>query len=389
MEHLISVIVPIYNSACYIRGCVESVLSQTYPYFELILVDDGSDDHSKEICKVLCEEDERIRLIEKKHKGVSVARNAGMKEAKGKYLFFLDSDDIIHPQLLEELYRLQEKKGTVIAAVKHCFVEETAFCRLISWKMEDDYAVNCTYLKNKEALNFRMCGIGGKMILRKAAENVWFNEKLSNGEDTLFLYQLLLKGADASVLDRRWYYCRKHEGSASSVCSISLCRDIYQVFCYIRNQEVKNNRLSNAARWEKDILEKLMEWYGISRRKYDRNLREYIGKLAKIEKRSSLFSISSAKQRIIFTFMFYCYPLFLGFKCLSYILKIWKGIRKIFIKISRMIKRKIVWVKWRIKGKITWLKWFAKEEWAKAWKIRNKARWAGIWLRRICLWPWS
>ena len=84
MKELISVIVPIYNSARYLRDCAASVLEQTYTYFELLLIDDGSEDNSREICKELCVQDERIRLVCREHKGVSAARNAGIEEAQGK-----------------------------------------------------------------------------------------------------------------------------------------------------------------------------------------------------------------------------------------------------------------------------------------------------------------
>ena len=103
---LISVIVPVYNSAPYIEDCVKSVLKQTHTYFELILVDDGSDDPTKEICQELCRIDSRIHFFPQEHKGVAAARNTGMNAAKGKYLFFLDSDDAVHSNILEYLYRM-------------------------------------------------------------------------------------------------------------------------------------------------------------------------------------------------------------------------------------------------------------------------------------------
>lgn len=114
MNDLISVIVPIYNSASYIRECAASVLGQTYPHFEMLLVDDGSEDNSRDICRELCAQESRLRLISRRHKGVSAARNAGMEEAKGKYLFFLDSDDVIHPQLLEALLKVMKETKAAI-----------------------------------------------------------------------------------------------------------------------------------------------------------------------------------------------------------------------------------------------------------------------------------
>ena len=104
MNDLISVIVPVYNSSLYLSSCINSVLQQTFPYFELILVDDGSQDESKYICEKASRTDDRIRFIHQKHKGVSVARNRGIRAAKGNYLFFLDSDDMVHPYIFEVLY---------------------------------------------------------------------------------------------------------------------------------------------------------------------------------------------------------------------------------------------------------------------------------------------
>ena len=116
----ISVIIPVYNTEKYVEECIESVLAQTYTDFELILIDDGSEDNSREICREMGRKDDRIRLIQMEHRGVSAARNAGMDAAVGKYLFFLDSDDMIHPQLLEALYEVHEKNKKVILS-ERCY----------------------------------------------------------------------------------------------------------------------------------------------------------------------------------------------------------------------------------------------------------------------------
>ena len=96
----ISVIIPMYNSQDYIGQCLRSVISQTYRNLEVLVIDDGSTDKSVDICQSYCQKDKRIRLLLQEHGGVSVARNRGLDTAKGAYLFFLDSDDMIHPYLL-------------------------------------------------------------------------------------------------------------------------------------------------------------------------------------------------------------------------------------------------------------------------------------------------
>ena len=99
----ISVIVPVYKVEPYLRRCVDSILAQTYTDFELILVDDGSPDNCGAICDEYAEKDSRVRVIHQENRGVSAARNLGVREALGKYIAFVDSDDAIHPQMYELL----------------------------------------------------------------------------------------------------------------------------------------------------------------------------------------------------------------------------------------------------------------------------------------------
>ncbi|MBR3241347.1 MAG: glycosyltransferase family 2 protein [Parasporobacterium sp.] len=104
MDHpLVSVIIPAYNSEEYIKQCLDSVLSQTYEKIETIIVNDGSTDHTGEICEYYCSHYDTIRCIHQENKGQGAARNRAIKEARGNWLFFLDSDDAIHPQTIELL----------------------------------------------------------------------------------------------------------------------------------------------------------------------------------------------------------------------------------------------------------------------------------------------
>lgn len=93
MSYLVSIIIPIYNIEKYIEECVNSVLTQSYENIEIILVDDGSKDKSPIICDNLCKKDNRVQVIHKKNGGLSSARNAGIKVAKGDYIAFIDGDD--------------------------------------------------------------------------------------------------------------------------------------------------------------------------------------------------------------------------------------------------------------------------------------------------------
>ena len=117
---MVSVIIPVYNRAAYIGRAIESVLEQTYRDFEIIVVDDGSTDNTKEALKPY---DDKIRYIYQENQGASGARNAGIKIAEGKYIAFLDSDDIWLPEKLEkqmELFQKSSKKlGVVYCGVSY------------------------------------------------------------------------------------------------------------------------------------------------------------------------------------------------------------------------------------------------------------------------------
>ncbi|WOO38857.1 glycosyltransferase family 2 protein [Anaerocolumna sp. AGMB13020] len=101
---LISVIVPVYNVEKYLDACVSSICNQTYSNLEIILINDGSRDSSGLLCNEWTEKDERIIVIHKENGGLSDARNAGLKAAKGNYITFVDSDDVISESMLEQLY---------------------------------------------------------------------------------------------------------------------------------------------------------------------------------------------------------------------------------------------------------------------------------------------
>ena len=101
--HFISIIVPIYNSSSYLHGCIDSILSQSYTNFELLLIDDGSTDESGIICDEYVEKDARVRVFHKENGGVSSARNLGLEEAQGEYVCFADSDDTLPQDALKIL----------------------------------------------------------------------------------------------------------------------------------------------------------------------------------------------------------------------------------------------------------------------------------------------
>lgn len=161
---MVSLIVPVYNISEYLPVCVKSLQNQTAPDLEIILVDDGSTDGSGDLCDAYAREDSRIRVIHKANGGLSDARNAGMDAAKGEWLLFVDGDDYLVPDAVEQLlsyaepdtdfvqFHYQETDGTwlpgkQIANPQICTDPKEMFQRL--YEKGGVYASSCTKLWNK------------------------------------------------------------------------------------------------------------------------------------------------------------------------------------------------------------------------------------------------
>lgn len=111
----ISIIVPVYRAEKYLNACVDSILRQTFSDFELVLIEDGSPDQSGAICDEYAQRDERVRVIHQPNQGQAAARNHALPMTQGKWLCYVDSDDTIHPQMLEHLYRAAVESGAGIS----------------------------------------------------------------------------------------------------------------------------------------------------------------------------------------------------------------------------------------------------------------------------------
>lgn len=124
MQELISVIVPIYKVERYLRECLDTICGQTYKNLEIILVDDGSPDNCGKICDEYSQKDTRIKVIHKKNAGVAEARNSGLDAANGRYISFIDPDDLVKPTMLEQLYSLMKEYDAQVSMCGFCYYED-------------------------------------------------------------------------------------------------------------------------------------------------------------------------------------------------------------------------------------------------------------------------
>ena len=126
MENLISVIVPVYNTALYLGRCIDSILAGTYEDLEIILVDDGSTDSSGEICDSYADRAPRVRVLHTENAGLSAARNRGLDIASGEFISFVDSDDYIHPEMLQKLHEAIRETGAPMSICSYQYEDEGA-----------------------------------------------------------------------------------------------------------------------------------------------------------------------------------------------------------------------------------------------------------------------
>lgn len=219
---MISVIVPVYNAEENICECLESLRVQTYQDFEIILIDDGSRDQSAVICSEYAKNDKRIRFVQKRNGGVASARNIGISMARGRYIAFVDSDDIVECDYLEELYRRMPAEGDdslVICRFSRFSKEQSATItveRLLSYCKGVD-SIYQTYLYDL-FITKNIFGSCCRVLFPKYLidqYNIKF-PKCKIAEDQLFLISALVRCSSIYVVDKSLYLYRMNDKSATN-----------------------------------------------------------------------------------------------------------------------------------------------------------------------------
>ena len=212
---LVSIIIPVYNVADFLSQCIESVLVQTYSAIELLLIDDGSTDGSKEICDSYLRKDERVRVIHKENTGVSDSRNRGLKAAKGKYLMFFDADDFwVDNLVLEKLVSLAEEYDLDILRGEYEVInEKNEF--LYSGPFKDQRkSYSYSLLDSTEFLERILRNeffLWLSLIRRDSVGMIEFNTNRIFLEDAEFYLTLLQKDLRCMYIPYVFYLYRKHD----------------------------------------------------------------------------------------------------------------------------------------------------------------------------------
>ena len=160
MGKTVSIIIPVYNSERYLNRCLDSVLSQRYTHLEVLLIDDGSTDHSLNICREYAAKDNRIRVVHQDNQGASAARNTGLDHATGEYIMFCDSDDMVSDMWVQRMINALSDEETIMPFTGICDgVEQlgtkTKGLRLEgSWRNPNYFKINFTFWSGSMSIQF-------------------------------------------------------------------------------------------------------------------------------------------------------------------------------------------------------------------------------------------
>lgn len=228
-QPLVSVIVPVYNVEPYLPRCIDSILSQTYSDFELLLIDDGSSDNSGRICDEYAEKDGRIRVFHKENGGVCSARNVGLDNANGKWFFLFDSDDMVSPLLMEHCMKAVSENELDCFIYGYQTVAPDASGPVICGGPEPEME----YMDAESALRTALIGSKFRMLCcnkiysRHLWEGIRFPVGRKYGDDTAVTYRLLDKCRKIGYQNIPFYCYRMNPESALHK---SFTKDNFQLF---------------------------------------------------------------------------------------------------------------------------------------------------------------
>ena len=213
MEPKITVIIPVYNVQDYIERCVESIQKQTYKQFECVLIDDGSEDNSKQLIQSMIQADSRFKYIYQKNAGPSVARNRGIEEAMGRFLIFVDADDYVERDYLGKLYENMGKENDLVC----CGYTDISKYGTV---FVNDFSVK--HFSRNALIECILNGTGGvlwgKIFKADIIKNnkIRFDKQLFMSEDMIFLLEYLRYVQNWEMIDEALYcYNRLNETGIS------------------------------------------------------------------------------------------------------------------------------------------------------------------------------
>lgn len=208
MTELITVIINVYNREKYIKKCIDSVINQTYKNLEILIINDGSTDNTLKICKTY--RDKRIKIITTKNQGLSLSRNVGIDNAKGEYLYFIDSDDFIESDTIEYLYNLCKKYKSDFSTCEPLIIYDYNYKN--KQPREKIKVLNKQQMLKKVLISEKYKNsTWNKLIKKELYNNVRFENRIIN--DVVVTYKLVLKSEKIVYSNQKKYCYLKHQNA--------------------------------------------------------------------------------------------------------------------------------------------------------------------------------
>ena len=212
---VISVIVPVYKSEQHLRACINSILTQTFADFELILVDDGSPDNCPRICDEYAQSDPRIMVIHKENQGVSAARNDGIVASRGIYITFIDSDDYVAENYLHVLLGGAQNNVDFVCAKKmKIYVDRQISDNSDAFELDLSKKIEPAFYDKVSGYTSPWMKLFKREIIVR--HNIRFNPTIHYAEDTAFVYEYLSHCTHIRQMPDCVYFYRVYEGSAAN-----------------------------------------------------------------------------------------------------------------------------------------------------------------------------
>ncbi|MBR5561005.1 MAG: glycosyltransferase [Clostridia bacterium] len=215
----VSIIIPCYNSAKYLEDCMASVLAQTMPDFEAILIDDGSRDNTLAIARAIAQRDARVRVLTQENSGVSAARNLGLDHCSGEWVTFVDSDDLIVPDMLETMLSATDGVDMVVCAHKTFIEEGTGEVVIPETRWMDlngeakRRAAALRLIEGDCVLNIMCNKLHRRALIER--EGLRLHRGVRIAEDALFNLEAVLCGQGIAYVNKATYLYRTHAASAT------------------------------------------------------------------------------------------------------------------------------------------------------------------------------
>ena len=248
-DELLTVVVPVYNSAQYLRKCVESLINQQYNNLDIILIDDGSTDESGEICNDYLLMDKRIRVFHEKNNGLVMSRKLGIKLAKGKLITFLDSDDWVESDMYLQMMTAYKEfepdlltSGIIIEKNDKISIEMDTIpkgiyeCKAIKAKI-----MSCMMYDEQTGKRSITPSVWNKIykvdLLKMTIMDL--EKDITYGEDAAITYTYITRATKIMVLDKSWYHYVVHTDSMSRKFDISSFDKIFKFHEYMKKKFVE------------------------------------------------------------------------------------------------------------------------------------------------------